>query len=124
MWKDIDLNLTKQKDGDITANYDSDAIINSLRNITQTMQGSRRMLPTFAVPFWSLLFEPVDEQTGYSIGNYLIDAISSWDNRIELTKVNVVAVPDQGQYDVTMNFNIKNSIYEPKSFQFILKQQG
>ena len=37
-----------------------DAINNSLTNIFETFQGSRRMLPDFALPIYGILFEPVD----------------------------------------------------------------
>ena len=124
MWKDIDLELNKQIDGDIRAMTGVDAVINSLSNISRTLQGSRRMLPDFALPFYHLLFEPVDEITGAAIGNYLINTIQSYDSRIELTNVSVEADRDAGQYNVKLAFKLKTSTSEPHKFEFILMQQG
>ena len=52
MWKDLDILLRKQQDGDLKVMTDEDAVVNSLSNIFGTMQGQRRMLPEFALPFF------------------------------------------------------------------------
>lgn len=124
MWVDLDIQLRKQINGDLMVMTDANAIINSMRNISQTLQGQRRMLPEFAMPLYKLLFEPVDEQTAYKIGNYLIESIQAWDNRINLTDVLVEAETDANRYNVTCTFNVKTSNTQPVSFQFILMQQG
>ena len=38
VWSDIDIELTRQTDGDITRNTDVNSIINSLTNIINTLQ--------------------------------------------------------------------------------------
>jgi phage baseplate assembly protein W len=74
-YSDIDLQFTKQRSGDITKDEDENAIENSIINILSTMQGSRRMLPEFAVNVNTLLFEPLDEITAYDIGENIFEAI-------------------------------------------------
>ena len=59
-WSDADDSLTRQSDGDVQRDNDVDAIFNSLTNIILTVQGERRMLPTFASNVTKLLFEPID----------------------------------------------------------------
>jgi phage baseplate assembly protein W len=70
-YTDIDINLERAQDGDIKKDTDVFAIENSLKNISETMQGSRRMLPTFAFNGYSLLFENMDEETADNIGNII-----------------------------------------------------
>jgi phage baseplate assembly protein W len=56
------------------------AIFNSLSdNIILTVQGERRMLPTFASNLKRLLFEPIDETTARLIGEGLVDSIRIWE---------------------------------------------
>lgn len=74
-YTDIDLNLTKKRDGDIQEFTSVDAIKSSINNIIATLKGNRRMLPEFAGNLWEILFEPMDEVTAYSIGEELLSAI-------------------------------------------------
>jgi len=124
MWNDIDLKLRKQQDGDILVMTEEDAIINSLQNICSTLQGSRRMLPDFALPIFNLLFEPMDEETAYTLGNLMLNSITKWDDRIEVTTLHVNANYDLQQYEVALSFKLKQSVSQEQTFTFILKQQG
>ena len=124
MWNDIDLTLSKAQDGDIQVMIDEDAIVNSLKNICATMQGQRRMIPEFALPFFNLLFEPMDEETAYKLGTLMLDAINKWDDRVEITNVHVNANTDFQQYEIRLSFESKQSTFQEETFSFILKQQG
>ena len=124
MWKDLDILLRKQQDGDLKVMTDEDAVVNSLSNIFGTMQGQRRMLPEFALPFFNILFEPIDEQTAYLIGNEMLSAIQKWEDRIEVLNVNVFPDEDNLQYIVTLTFKLRTSTSEPQTYTTILKQQG
>lgn len=124
MWKDLDILLRKQQDGDLKVMTEEDAVVNSLSNIFGTMQGQRRMLPEFALPFFNILFEPIDEQTAYLIGNEMLSAIQKWEDRIEVLNVNVYPDEDNLQYVVTLTFKLRTSTSEPQTYTTILKQQG
>ena len=124
MWKDLDILLRKQQDGDLKVMTEEDAVVNSLSNIFGTMQGQRRMLPEFALPFFNILFEPIDEQTAYLIGNEMLSAIQKWEDRIEVLNVNVFPDEDNLQYIVTLTFKLRTSTSEPQTYTTILKQQG
>ena len=124
MWKDLDILLRKQQDGDLEIMTEEDAVVNSLANIFGTMQGQRRMLPEFALPFFNILFEPIDEQTAYLIGNEMLSAIQKWEDRIEVLNVNVYPDEDNLQYVITLTFKLRTSTSEPQTYTTILKQQG
>ena len=124
MWKDLDILLRKQQDGDLKVMTEEDAVVNSLSNIFGTMQGQRRMLPEFALPLFNILFEPIDEQTAYLIGNEMLSAIQKWEDRIEVLNVNVYPDEDNLQYVVTLTFKLRTSTSEPQIYTTILKQQG
>lgn len=122
MWKDIDIELTKRQDGDILDKEDVDAVKNSLTNIFSTFQGSRRMLPEFALPIYKFLFEPMDEDTAREIGYLLLDTIIRWEDRLIIDKIKVIANFDQQQYEVFLTFRLKNSD-TTETFEDILKIQ-
>lgn len=108
-WKDIDIELRKQNNGDILDMTNSDAITNSLKNIFTTFQGSRRMVPYFALPIHNLLFEPMDEFTANRLGELIWDAVTRWETRIIVEGLNVVADEDNNQYEVYLNYYIGNT---------------
>ena len=118
-WKDIDIFMRKQRDGDILIMKDVDAIKNSLYNIMTTMQGSRRMLPNFALPLYNLLFEPIDSVTSNKIANTMLKAINDWDDRILVQQLKIQPKPDSGMYFITLTFRIK-TLEETETLTFIL----
>lgn len=122
VYSDIDMELTKQNDGDITKDKDVAAILNSLSNIVSTLQGSRRMLPEFAQDLWGLLFEPMTSDTARAIGSQILEAVRAWDNRVDVTAINIIPDYDNNLYRVTMKFLIKPLRIEEK-ISFVLFSQ-
>lgn len=121
-YSDIDINLETQADGDVTRDLDIDAVKNSITNIVQTKQGSRRMLPEFANALYSLLFEPIDEITAQEIGESLIREIERWDDRVIVDSLDITAYPDQNKYKCLLTFTIK-SLNTTKTVDFVLKTE-
>lgn len=119
-WKDIDIFLEKQQDGDIKAMTDEDAIKNSLINIFSTMRGSRRMIPEAFIYLHSLLFEPMDEDTARKLGEGLVDAVRKWDDRIIIDNFHIDIDEDHNQYKTTLYFRLIDSINVEK-IDFIFK---
>ena len=103
-WSDIDENYSRQDDGDIQKDVDVAAIFNSLKNIILTIQGQRRMLPTFATNIWGLLFEPIDEITARLIAENLLQSIEIWETRIEVTGFDIEPRPDDNYYRCRITF--------------------
>jgi phage baseplate assembly protein W len=122
IYSDIDIELEKASSGDIVKDEDIDAVKNSLTNIINTIQGSRRMLPEFAVDIHAQLFEPMDKTTAYNIGRKLVDAITEWEDRVTISNLNVHADYDKNQYKVTLDFTIESSKIT-ETITYILKQR-
>jgi len=105
-WSDLDEFYRRQEDGDIQRDVDVAAIYNSLRNIILTIQGERRMLPTFATNIWGLLFEPIDGITARLIAENLLESIKIWESRITVTAFDIEPNPDQNYYSCRVDFVI------------------
>jgi len=120
VYSDFDINMTRQTDGDITRNTGFDAVKNSVANIINTIQGSRRMLPEFAIDIHRLLFEPIDEITAQIIAEKMIEGINYWDDRIEIEGFDIEPKYDSGQYRCRMSAKIRTS-KEVETIDFILK---
>ena len=105
-WRDFDINFEKAASGDIRVMRNFDAIENSLRNIFETLQGQRRMLPDFAVGMAKLLFEPVDAYTAGIIAELIYDAIEKWESRIQIEGLDILADSENNRYTITLNYRI------------------
>jgi phage baseplate assembly protein W len=108
-WIDIDINLEKKHDGDIAHMKDSDAIKNSLKNIFQTIQGSRRMMPEFATPIHRILFEPMNETVAGRLGSWIESGITQWEDRIYVVGIHIEADYINSKYNVTIQFTMTGS---------------
>lgn len=122
-WKDIDLELTKAQDGDISVDEDIEAIKNSIRNIVGTIQGSRVMLPSFANNAYNMLFEPLNDETGNRLASAIWDAITNWDNRVTIEGMTVFTDYDNLLYNITITISIRSITRTPEKITVILKQQ-
>jgi len=118
-YSDYDGEFIKQSDGDVQKDTDVSAIFNSIKNIILTVQGERRMLPTFASNIAHLLFEPIDDISARMVAENLIEAIKIWENRIDITGFDIEAMYDDNSYRCRLNFTIGNSD-NIESVKFIL----
>ena len=114
-WKDIDINFEKQHDGDIQGDHGINAIYNSIGNIFNTMQGSRRMVPSFAMPVYNLLFEQLDAITMSSLEDMLLMAIERWEDRIYVNYLKAIADHDNNRIDIKLEFRLRHDV-EDKVF--------
>lgn len=122
IYSDIDLELEITSTGDIEKNEDIDAVKNSLSNIVNTIQGSRRMIPEFAVDLHAQLFEPMDDTTAYNIGRKLVEAINQWEDRVIISNLNIHSNHDRNQYEISLDFTITSSL-ATETLTYILKQR-
>lgn len=109
VYSDVDITLNQQTDGDIKRVTEIEAIKNSLRNIVSTMQGSRRMIPEFAIPIHEILFDPIDEDTARIIGERILEGIEFWDDRIEIIGIKIEPIYDFNEYRIKLSFKIKQT---------------
>lgn len=123
VWRDFDNNFNKSNNGDVVIMEDYAAINNSLTNIFETFQGSRRMVPEFALAIYRLLFEPIDRHTAANIANLILGSIERWETRIKVTGLFIDAKPDNNRYDVTLEYRIVGTSDDSKlkTFNTVLR---
>lgn len=117
-WKDIDNEFRRGVNGDIISMTNNDAIANSLSNIFQTFQGSRRMVPDFAMPMYGLLFEPIDEVTANALASVILNGIERWETRIIVEGLDIEADPDKNQYEISLIYRIGAGNTEENKFVY------
>lgn len=105
---------TLQKN-DTKMDYDESAVRNSIKNLFNTKPGQRFLFPNYGLDLHQFLFEPVSFDIGQLIGERIARAIELFEPRVKLRACNVVCLPEDNQYDITLVvefpvFNTKASI--------------
>jgi phage baseplate assembly protein W len=101
---------------DIPADYDLGAIKNSLTNLFTTIPGQKILNPFFGLNLTQFIFEKCDEDTANLIGNEIVNGISTFEPRVSLQQVSVIAQPDAQQYTIIISFTVPT--IGPTSYQF------
>lgn len=91
---------------DIMASFDLAAIKNSLQNLFNTIPGQRFLFPEYGLDLYQFLFEPITIGNANLIGNAIFQGIQTYEPRVNVLKVNVVAKPDQSTYEITIIIEI------------------
>jgi len=122
IYSDIDIQLTRQTNGDVTKFTEENAIKQSLINILSTKKGDRRMYPTFGASLEEFLFEPMDKQTADRIGNTILEEIVFWDDRLVVEQIHVNANHDNQQYEINIYYYIRgNNNTGTQNISFVLR---
>lgn len=90
------------KNNDVVVDYDAAAIKNSLKNLFNTRPGQRFLFPLYGLDLHQFLFEPITEPNAQLIGEAIEQTIKKYEQRVTLVNCNVIASPDENQYDITI----------------------
>jgi len=108
---------------DLQASNDEAAIMNSIRNIFNTVPGQKVLNPGFGINLSQWLFEPANEINAREIGEAIQLGISRFEPRVLLTHVTVVADPNKDQYVIQLAIQIP-SLNINKTYGAALQQNG
>ena len=101
-----DISSIKNSKTDIIADYDVDAIKNSIRNIFNTSKGERILEPEFGVSLEKYLFEPLSESTAHTIGTEIEQGIKTYEPRATVVNINVYIREEWPGYEVDITLFI------------------
>ena len=143
IYKDLTLDIAKSniyKPGfntplpgsDIQVSLDAKAIANSLTNLFNTIPGQRFLFPDYGLSLNQYLFLPITKNIGQAIGEKMLSTISTYEPRVSVQNINVVADPDNYQYIITLSLFIPslnkltnfNSVLNTKAQSFIILSQN
>lgn len=107
VFTDIDPKFTRSpKTSDLLVLRDDSAIRTSLKNLLSTAFGERLFQPTIGGSLRPLLFEPIDAITTFEIRDRVLNTIVNHEPRVGNVIVDVVALPEENQYTVTVEYSV------------------
>lgn len=114
----------QQLNRDLRVSPDEFAIRNSLINLFNTRRGQRILLPRYGVDLDGWLFEAVSKTTGEVLGDLLLDAIETWEPRVTVKKVKVIAEAEKNQYSIIISIGIPSLKYKTTTIFGTLTNEG
>jgi len=91
---------------DFRLSYDENAIFNSIRNIFNTKKGQKILNPTFGLDLEIFLFDNISKENADIIGKTIYEELPIYEPRITVDSVNVIARPDDNEYEVSITIII------------------
>jgi phage baseplate assembly protein W len=113
-------NIKEQKD--IVADYDINAIKNSIFNIFTTMPGQKILNPTFGLNLLQFLFTGITTANARLLGDTILQGLARFEPRLSVDNINITTNIDEQQYTIDIiisvpslnitNLEIKGSLAE------------
>ena len=97
------------------------AIVRSVRNLVETIPTERFFQPNLGTEIRDTLFENFSRQTVNIIEDQVRDTVRAFEPRVGDVGVEVVAIPDNNNFEVKVLFEIRGLEVAPQSFTFILE---
>lgn len=105
---------------DIIAVRNENAIARSIRNLVLTEPGDKPFNPELGSRVNALLFENFDNLTASSISSEIENTINTYEPRVNLEEVVVVANFDNNSFDVRVLYEIIGIPFELQQLEFVL----
>jgi len=91
---------------DFRLSYDEHAIFNSIKNIFNTKKGQKILNPTFGLDLEVFLFNNISKENADIIGKTILEELPIHEPRITVDSIDVVAKPDDNEYEVSITIII------------------
>ena len=122
IYSDIDLRFNAQPGNkDVAISYNEQAVIRSIKNLLLTGPYERLFQPELSSQVDNILFEPITSLTGNLLKQEILRILTNWEPRVKISSLDVVAIPEQNGYTVSMIFYI-NNLTEPTAINMVLKR--
>jgi len=104
-------NIKEQKD--IVADYDLNAIKNSIYNIFTTMPGQKILNPIFGLNLLQFLFTGISTANARLLGDTILQGLTRFEPRLTVDNINITTNTDEQQYIIDLiisapSLNINN----------------
>jgi len=94
------------KNNDLIADFDVQAITNSLQNLFNTNRGEKILNPEYGSDVSKYIFEAVSEITGDLIGEAIHASVKAYEPRVIIENLTIYIDPDNNEYIVDIDIII------------------
>jgi len=109
---------------DLKVDYDLNAVKNSLRNMFMTNRGEKLLNPYFGIGLASFVFDQVTQSTAKIIGDAILTNINTFEPRVQVNRVNVIANEDDNSYTINIIMSVPQLKAELVNLIGLLNNKG
>ncbi|ADD95290.1 T4-like baseplate wedge [uncultured phage MedDCM-OCT-S04-C93] len=121
-FKDVSMSFKVNPfNSDVLTIKNETAIARSVRNLILTTKGERFFNPELGCGVNKLLFDNVDDLTADRIKSEIEYTVETYEPRVKLTNIQVVANIDGHTFDVVIRYNIIGIDASPQQLSFVLQ---
>lgn len=136
VYKDIDMDLKigfvntnkianiNEITADIKTINDIKAIVQSIKNILNTIPGQKLLNPYLGIDLRKFLFDPVTENTSEEIARTIINGLPRQEPRIILNNISVNGYADEQKYEIQFAITIPYLNNNRVTFNGVLNSDG
>jgi len=109
---------------DLKVDYDLNAVKNSLRNMFITNRGEKLLNPYFGIGLASFVFDQATQSTAKIIGDAILTNINTFEPRVQVNRVNVIANEDDNSYTINIIMSVPQLKAELVNLIGLLNNRG
>lgn len=87
---------------DAVADYDMNAIRNSIFNLFTTIPGQKILNPAYGLNLVQFLFIPITSNNAQMMGEHIQSGITNYEPRVTIQQIGIQQQPDQSQYTISL----------------------
>lgn len=111
-FSDIKSGIPLDQLGNIALVTNDLSVRQSIMAILSTRKGERVMQPTFGSDLHTFLFDPIDIITERLMKQEILTALSTWEDRIDITRISVKGDEDSNSYVIGIGYFISKTRQE------------
>ena len=115
-------NINEQKD--IRADYDINAIKNSIFNIFTTIPGQKILNPIFGLNLYFYLFNGISYNNGKMLGETILKGLTRYEPRVTVDNINITTDIENQQYTIDMILSVPTLNIEELEVKGTLSESG
>jgi phage baseplate assembly protein W len=109
---------------DLLKIFDTQSVLNSLKNVLTTSPGEKLLNPTFGLDLRDYLFETVTESKGYFLGQKILRGLETQEPRVTIERIDVEVNAEEQQYNINLEISIPSLNAYGVSLRGVLNNDG
>ena len=118
---DLDFNFKTYTNKDVKLKTGENAIKQSIKNLLMINKYEKPFKPNISAGLEGILFEPIQDSSAITLEIAIEDILNTYEPRIIVHSVDVIAVEEDNQYDITVTFSVVNTEIET-AVEFLLER--
>ena len=106
LYTDVHLDFSNPVVRDVAADYDQDAVSNSITNLFNTIPGQNLLNPQYGLNLMQYVFSPATDTTARLIGKKIMENLTVYEPRVKVQSISIEVDSDAQTFTITLSIII------------------